>query len=119
MFYRVYIYGKSEKINISLPLTYEKLVTAISVMVGYSICYSQEQFGIPPEQQQLLVNNVQLTADTNLDKCKLTMYPIDVKKLTNINVVIGKISFSTSFYFGYKCSVLCSFILDVGIIQIG
>ena len=118
MLYRVYYQSKTEKINISLPLTYEKLVTAISVMIGFSICYSQEQFGLPPEQQQLLVNNVQLTAETDFDKCKLPMYPIIVRKLTNINVVIGKVSFSTSFYFGYKCSVLCSFILDVGIIWI-
>lgn len=112
MIYKLHYQGKSIQIDIPNPLTYDKLVNAVMVKMGLGST-SQDRLGLPPEQQQLLVNNIEVSSNTDLYSLKLPMYPIIVKKLSAIKVTIGKVSFSTRFYFGYKCSVLYKFIMDV------
>ena len=72
--------------------------------------------GLSPDEQQLIVNNMELNEETPLKKIKLPTYPIEVKKLTNLVINIGKVSFPLRFYLGYKCSVLYKHIVNVGLV---
>ena len=65
------------------------------------------------DKQLLIVNNTEVTPDADFRRLKVHLYPIEVRELKNLNVSIGKLSFPLSFYFGFKCSVLCAHILDV------
>ena len=62
---------------------------------------------------QLIVNRVQVTKHSDVNKLQLYIYPISVNELSPLNIKIGKVSFSQSFCLSYRCNVLLTFILEV------
>lgn len=62
---------------------------------------------------QLIVNRVQVTKHSDVNKLQLYIYPISVNRLSPLNIRIGKVSFSQSFCLSYRCNVLLTFILEV------
>lgn len=62
---------------------------------------------------QLIVNRVQVTKHSDVNKLQLYIYPISVNQLSLLNIKIGKVSFSQCFCLSYRCNVLLTFILEV------
>ncbi|OAO13361.1 hypothetical protein AV274_5036 [Blastocystis sp. ATCC 50177/Nand II] len=93
---------KSYKVNVEVPLTYEKLVTAVSNL-----------FGLKPEEQQLLVRDIQITEESDLSKLRLYKSHITVYKLSMITIRAGMVSFPTQFCLSFTGSVLCNYVLEI------
>lgn len=73
----------------------------------------QNEFGIETDRIQLLANKVQVTKSTNINKLQLYLYPVNVYRLSPLNIKIGKVSFQQQFCLSYRCTVLLTFILNV------
>lgn len=66
-----------------------------------------------PEEQQLLVRDIQITEESDLSKLRLYKSHITVYKLSMITIRAGMASFPTQFCLSFTGSVLCNYVLEV------